>query len=241
VFFRRSTVLQALHSLALCAFVSSPTVFASPVPPDNISLLNGAAYFERYCTECHGWNPDDQYTDLYDKGPADDDDPLLGLMSLTEEEDAKDLEQLLEDSKYDDWPVWADPPPKKTQSEEDELEAAILADLLSAIDEIYDEETEPYGWDVAEDNYVDEDEQEDSIADPFGEDLNSELDRMPGATDLLDPESFTYGTTEVELFNSIAEGTGPMMPGFMELLGEEEAVWDLINYIRSLWGEDWVD
>ena len=212
-----------------------------------MSLLNGAAHFERYCTECHGWNPADQYTDPYDEDQLEGDDPLLELQSLSGPEDEddkpKDLEQLLEEAdQYDDWPEWADPRPQKTKSEEEELEAAILDDLLSAIDKVYEEEDEPYGWNVIEDNYGgEEDEDEGRFAGSLEDGLKNELERKPGATDLLDPDSFAYGTTEVELFYNIAEGTGPAMPGFRKALGEEEAVWDLINYIRSLWGEDWVD
>ena len=29
------------------------------------------------------------------------------------------------------------------------------------------------------------------------------------------------------------------MPGWRTELGSDEAIWDLVNYIRSLWGEEW--
>ena len=48
-----------------------------------------------------------------------------------------------------------------------------------------------------------------------------------------------YGTTELELFRSIAEGTGVTMPGFIQAFDSEDTVWDLIRYLQSFWGEDW--
>jgi mono/diheme cytochrome c family protein len=63
---------------------------------------------------------------------------------------------------------------------------------------------------------------------------------MPGATNLADPVSYFYGTSEEEMFESIAEGTGEAMPGFRTELGGDEAIMDVVNYIRSFWGEEWL-
>jgi mono/diheme cytochrome c family protein len=43
------------------------------------------------------------------------------------------------------------------------------------------------------------------------------------------------------MFNSIAYGAGgAAMPGWQIELGSDEAIWDLVNYIRSYWGEEWL-
>ena len=42
------------------------------------------------------------------------------------------------------------------------------------------------------------------------------------------------------MFNSIANGTGESMPGWRIELGSDESIWDLVNYIRSFWSEDWL-
>ena len=104
---------------------------------------------------------------------------------------------------------------------------------------MYEDDTGAYDWDMPDEEPDYDDES--FFDDEFGEDFYDDLERMPDATDLLDPESFVYGTSEIELFANIADGTGPTMPGFREVLGEEEAIWDIVNYIRSLWGENYVD
>ena len=66
------------------------------------------------------------------------------------------------------------------------------------------------------------------------------FNRQAGATDLSDPQTFFYGTSEEEVFNSIAEGTGAAMPGWHTDMGSEEDIWDVVNYIRSFWDEAWL-
>jgi hypothetical protein len=66
------------------------------------------------------------------------------------------------------------------------------------------------------------------------------FNRQPGATDLSDPQTFFYGTSEEEVFNSIAKGTGAAMPGWRTDIGSEEDIWDVVNYIRSFWNEAWL-
>jgi mono/diheme cytochrome c family protein len=66
------------------------------------------------------------------------------------------------------------------------------------------------------------------------------VNRQPGATDLANPQTFFYGTTEEEVFNSIAKGTGAAMPGWRTEMGSDEDVWDIVNYIRSFWSKAWL-
>lgn len=233
------TDLAGARMLAGCwLLLVAVTAQASVVPSDEISLLNGAEYFERYCTGCHGWDPSEQYSSLYGEDPIDEPDPLFAA-----QEPAIPADTLPVPEPIDDWPEWAGPPPED-DGPAPEARREMLTDMVSAIDNVYGEEAPTDNWNLIE---ADPDPGElagdDAFEAAFGEDLEGEGDlaRMPGATDLTDPGSYLLGTTETDLFYTIANGTGAGMPGFRAELGSEEAVWDLVNYIRSLWGEDWVD
>lgn len=231
----RSTA-ATLAALCLAALVPCPAP-ASPVPADDISLLNGAEIFERYCTECHGWDPSEQYQELYGEDPVPGLDPATE-MQMEAELEAERAAAEAAAAAEDDWPEWAGPPPEEDDADAD-LKAAMLNDLAGAIDEIYGEELEPDGWEVMEGEVLQG--VENTREDVFGEVPDAELARYPGATDLTVPDDYVYGTSETDLFSNIANGTGTSMPGFLSQLGSEEAVWDLVNYIRSLWGENWQD
>ena len=196
--------MRALAAALVALCCATPATLANPVPADELSLLNGADAFERLCTECHGWDPSQQYESLYDEAPVDAPDPLF---DPDEDEGAEPEPLLLAEDEDDDWPEWADPLPEDLE----EAEPVAQTEELAPLEEV------------------------------FGENGDGTLDRAPGATDLTDPESFLYGTTEMDLFFNIANGTGPGMPGFMDQLGSETQLWNLVNYIRSLWGDDWVD
>ena len=73
-----------------------------------------------------------------------------------------------------------------------------------------------------------------------GETRASGFNPVAGATDLSKPQTFYYGTSEEEVFKSIANGTGAAMPGWRTELGSDEAIWDVVRYIRSFWSEDWL-
>jgi len=223
-----------LVAAAVAVYFAMPAP-ANPVPADDLSLLNGAELFERHCTACHGWDPAEQYQSLYGEDPIEGPDPLL---SITEPEEEIDPTEFVPEEP-DDWPEWAGPPPEVEDPERD-IKMSVLTDLTGAIDEVYADENETYGWDT----YADEEpggDDELSAAERFGDDPTGEQTRSPGATDLTDPQSFIYGTTETDLYFNIINGTGASMPGFRDEIGSEEAVWDLVNYIRSLWDEDWID
>jgi mono/diheme cytochrome c family protein len=238
---RPSLLLETLLSLAILTFFYSSSASATTVPGDDLSLLNGAEYFEEHCTECHGWNPNDQYTSLYTVDPEEEqqEQQLIDELIATVQDPADKVKTPLE-KEEEDWPEWAGPPPEKTQTEMQALEAAIVEDFNRAIDEVYGGQTRLYGWEDGVDEYHYED-RDTAFEESLHKIYDSNLDRNPDATDLLDPESFLYGTGEVELYSNIAYGTGSTMPGFLETLGSEEAIWDLVNYIQSLWGVGYVE
>ncbi len=62
------------------------------------------------------------------------------------------------------------------------------------------------------------------------------VDVVADATDLTSPKLWKNGTTEGEIFRSIREGQGSSMPTFKAQLKEDD-MWNLVNYIRSLWPE----
>lgn len=72
-----------------------------------------------------------------------------------------------------------------------------------------------------------------------GADGKSLVDVIANATDLTDPKAWTSGTTEGEIFRSIRDGAGEAMPPFSEKFPKEKEkdLWDLTNYLRSLWPE----
>ena len=220
-----------------CLALLPPAALANPVPADELSLLNGADAFERYCTECHGWDPAEQYQALYSEDPIDESDPLF---EPSPEAERTEPDFAVPDAD-DDWPEWAGPPPEESD-EEAQFREDVLNDLAGAIDDVYGEELEPDGWAVPEDESFAGEDAMDSAGQLYGAGADSELARSTtGATDLTDPASYIYGTTETDLFFNIAHGTGATMPGFREELGSDAAVWDLVNYIRSLWPEGWTD
>jgi mono/diheme cytochrome c family protein len=70
-----------------------------------------------------------------------------------------------------------------------------------------------------------------------GNDGKSQVDVVANATDLTDPKVWGSGTSEGEIFRSIRDGAGDTMPPFKTQLRNEEDMWHLVNFIRSLWPE----
>jgi mono/diheme cytochrome c family protein len=70
-----------------------------------------------------------------------------------------------------------------------------------------------------------------------GADGKSQVDVVADATDLTDPTAWKSGTTEGEIFRSIRDGQGASMPSFKTQIRNEEDLWHLVNFIRSLWPE----
>jgi len=70
-----------------------------------------------------------------------------------------------------------------------------------------------------------------------GADGKAQLDLVGNATDLTDPKVWQSGTAEGQIFRSIRDGAGNGMAPFKTQLHEERDIWDLVNFIRSLWPE----
>ena len=71
-----------------------------------------------------------------------------------------------------------------------------------------------------------------------GSDGRAQMDVISDATDLTDPDAYYNGSTLQDMYSSIAQGAGVGMPPFQAELKTEEAIWDLVNFIRSLWSEE---
>jgi mono/diheme cytochrome c family protein len=70
-----------------------------------------------------------------------------------------------------------------------------------------------------------------------GENGKAEGSLIADATDLTTPSLYKSGTSEGEIFRSIRDGAGDQMPAFKSQLASETDVWNLVNFIRSLWPE----
>jgi cbb3-type cytochrome c oxidase subunit III len=70
-----------------------------------------------------------------------------------------------------------------------------------------------------------------------GEDGKASGSLIADATDLTSPQLYKSGTSEGEIFRSIRDGAGDQMPAFKSQLDSETDIWNLVNYIRSLWPE----
>jgi mono/diheme cytochrome c family protein len=70
-----------------------------------------------------------------------------------------------------------------------------------------------------------------------GENGKAEGSLIADATDLTTPTLYKSGTSEGEIFHSIRDGAGDQMPAFKSQLGGEADIWNLVNFIRSLWPE----
>lgn len=68
-----------------------------------------------------------------------------------------------------------------------------------------------------------------------GADGKAETAVIAEATDLTAPDVYKNGTTEGEIFRSIRDGAGNQMPGFQDQISKEEDIWNVVNFVRSLW------
>jgi mono/diheme cytochrome c family protein len=69
-----------------------------------------------------------------------------------------------------------------------------------------------------------------------GNDGKATVDVVANATDLTSPKVWKSGTSEGEIFRSIRDGAGEGMPSFKSEIAQED-LWNLVNFIRSLWPE----
>ena len=70
-----------------------------------------------------------------------------------------------------------------------------------------------------------------------GENGKAEGSLVADATDLTSPQLYKSGTSEGEIFHSVRDGAGDQMPAFKGQLDNETDIWNLVNFIRSLWPE----
>jgi mono/diheme cytochrome c family protein len=70
-----------------------------------------------------------------------------------------------------------------------------------------------------------------------GENGKAEGSLVADATDLTNPELYKSGTSEGEIFHSIRDGAGDQMPAFKSQIDSETDIWNLVNFVRSLWPE----
>jgi mono/diheme cytochrome c family protein len=70
-----------------------------------------------------------------------------------------------------------------------------------------------------------------------GENGKAEGSLVADATDLPSPQLYKSGTSEGEIFHSVRDGAGDQMPAFKSQLDSETDIWNLVNFIRSLWPE----
>lgn len=57
------------------------------------------------------------------------------------------------------------------------------------------------------------------------------------ASNLTDPRTWKFGKTDGHLFTAIKSGTSEQMPGFATKL-QDDQIWHLVNYLRSIGPED---
>lgn len=70
-----------------------------------------------------------------------------------------------------------------------------------------------------------------------GRDGRAQVDVISDATDLTLPAYYYSGSSDQDIFNSIANGAGVAMPAWRAQLGSDAAIWDLVYYIKTLWAE----
>lgn len=68
-----------------------------------------------------------------------------------------------------------------------------------------------------------------------GADGRAQVDVISDATDLTDPEAYYSGTSPEEIFSSIRDGAGVSMPPLSFQIKDEQDIWHLVNFTRSLW------
>jgi len=70
-----------------------------------------------------------------------------------------------------------------------------------------------------------------------GLDGKGQMDLIADATDLTAPDLWYNGTEEWQVFRSIREGAGESMPPYKFYFPNDRDIWDLVNYVLSLWPE----
>jgi mono/diheme cytochrome c family protein len=202
---------------------------------DEQSLTNGAQLYDVFCSDCHGSDNANRYDQLYAQDESSGgDDEYQKLIEIVQQEESAQLIVVPEEE--EPWPEWAERPDPNAEEEPDE-KTEVINTLSAVIDEVHG--IRPAAPDNSGSSATD------MSAGLPGDQAEAQAPRaifepMPGATNLADPSSYFYGTSEEDIFESTAEGTGEAMPGFRTELGSDDAIMDVVNYIRSFWGEEWL-
>lgn len=70
-----------------------------------------------------------------------------------------------------------------------------------------------------------------------GNDGRALIEIVANATDLTNPSVWKNGADEGLIFRSIRDGAGLSMPPFKAEVENQQDIWHLVNFIRSLWPE----
>ena len=70
-----------------------------------------------------------------------------------------------------------------------------------------------------------------------GKDGRAQMDVISDATDLTFPEDYYNGNAPQDIFRSIKQGAGVGMPPFAMQIKDDNDIWNLVNFIRSLWSD----
>jgi len=70
-----------------------------------------------------------------------------------------------------------------------------------------------------------------------GNDGKALIEVVANATDLTNPSVWKNGTDEGLIYRSIRDGAGLSMPPFKTQVEDQQDIWHLVNFIRSLWPE----
>jgi mono/diheme cytochrome c family protein len=213
-------IVSGLPTIAIVlSLFGTARVFAASASGEDQALSNGAALYAVYCSDCHGNAPAARSSER----PATDE--VADYSELVDIAQRKMAAEKAAHPEDEEWPEWADRPNPNLGKKPDER-AEIMNLVVAAIEKAHEIKPQPG---TQEDTEKKTDE---ATAPGFNP--------MSGATDLSKPQTFYYGTSEEEVFKSIANGTGAAMPGWRTELGGDEAIRDVVLYIRSFWSADWL-
>ena len=71
-----------------------------------------------------------------------------------------------------------------------------------------------------------------------GADGRAQMDVIANATDLTEPGLYLNGTGVEDVYRSIDEGAGVAMPAWGPQLKGSDEIWQLVNFVRSLWPQE---
>jgi mono/diheme cytochrome c family protein len=71
-----------------------------------------------------------------------------------------------------------------------------------------------------------------------GPDGKALIDVIANATDLTEPKFWNNGTEPGQIFKSLRDGAAVTMPPYKGKISKETDLWNLVNFIQSLWPAD---